>query len=265
MNKSVFSKIADIFLTVVICFAVIIALLWFVHTFNVFELPDFIESFFSTEKSSVEKKDEFEENLLKLLESESYTEGEYKYVTLTSDKALQLLASISVSSDYFWEVETTVEYDDDARVQLHKIYKQGNKVRFDTSDESTDFTTIISDVGSITVNNLTGEQVKFSGDTEFTYSRLINIAAMEHFLDSDNLNVNSIAVVEFENEKYLYVEIPKNGVSGIDKYFVSLDYGVVMYASSEIDGNQYFLQKTIRFDCDSIISDTAFEITDSEK
>ena len=264
MNKSVFAKIADIFLTVVICFAVIIALLWFVHTFNVFELPDFIDSFFTTENTSVEKKDAFEENLLKLLESENYTDGEYKYVTLTSDRALQLLTSVGVSSDYFWEVETTVEYDDSKRVQLHKIYKQGNRVRFDTTDESTDFTTIISDAESVTVNNNTGELVKFSGDTEFTYTNLINIAAMEHFLASDNLNVNSVAVVEFENEKFLYVEVPKNGVSGIDKYFVSLNYGIVMYASSEIDGEQYFLQKTVRFDRDSTISNEAFVIMNSK-
>ena len=39
MSKTVFSKILDILVTVAVCLSVIVALLWFVHTFNVFELP----------------------------------------------------------------------------------------------------------------------------------------------------------------------------------------------------------------------------------
>ena len=143
MSKTVFSKIFDILVTVAVCLAVIVALLWFVHTFNVFELPEFIDSFFASDTPDTEKKDAFEENLLQLLESENYTEGEYEYITLTSDKALQLLTSIDVVSDYFWKVETIVEYDGSARTQIHNIYKQGDKIRFETKDDLSDFTTII--------------------------------------------------------------------------------------------------------------------------
>lgn len=262
MKGTVFTKIIDVILTLLVCVLLVIALVWFVHTFNVFELPDFIENIFASDNVDSEKHDVFEENLLALMETQQYLDGDYQFVSLTKDKAIQLLSSINPVTNFFWEVETDFVYGNDSRKQLHRIYKRGDQIRIDTIEDGEDLTTVYSDSAVVTVNNVTGNITMFSGDTDFEYDKIINIAALEYALNSDT--VNDIAIVESDGDKYIYAEIPKKDIDGVDKYFVSLDYGLVLSAASYIDGNEYFTQETLSFDTESVISDKAFEITDSK-
>lgn len=260
MKASRFSKVIDVILTFVACVLFISALTWFVHTFEIFDLPDFVENvFWGPPKSN--GQDEFEQNLLELMEKEPYIDGAYEYVRFTPDKALQLLSSVTPTSDFFWQVETIVSYGDASRTQLYKIYKKGEKVRVDTTEENSDLTTVFSDGITVTVNNRTGDTISFSDDTSFSYSNIINVAALEYVLTTEPV-VKDIAIVEIENEKYIYVEVPKKDIDGLDKYFVSLDHGLILYASSSIKGKEYFSQVTSVFDVESVISDNAFELND---
>lgn len=262
MKGNALTKTIDVLITLLICVLLIVALVWFVHTFNVFKLPAFIENIFVSDNVGDDKRDAFEENLLALMESQQYVSGEYQFVSLTNDKAIQLLSSITPVSDFFWEVETSFSYENDLRKQLHRIYKRGEQIRIDTIEDGEDLTTVFSDSTVITVNNVTGGMSTFSGDTDFVYDSIINIAALEYALSSDT--VNDIAIVESEGKKYIYAEIPKKDIDGVDKYFVSLDYGLILSATSYIEGIEYFSQQTLSFDTESVISDKAFEITDSK-
>lgn len=262
MNKTTVAKIADIVLSLLILAAVILALLWFVHAFNVFKLPAFIENVFWPKEEPKETTDVYEEKLIALVEKQPYISGEYELVTLTADKALELLSGVVPVSDFFWNVETTYRHDSDIRTQKHMIYKKGDKVRVDTVEDGSDTTTVFLDGNTTVLDNETGESITFSGDTEFDYTELVNIAALKNALENTTTSVNEIAIAEFENEKYLYVEIPKPVINGTDVYFISLDYGLVLEATSSLDGKVYFTQKTQTFDANSVISDNAFDVTD---
>lgn len=265
MKASILTKILDVLLALVICFAVIVALLWFVHTFNVFKLPGFVIKFFDGDSVSIDVQDTFETDLLTLIESQSYMEGEYEYVRLTGEKAHDLLSSFAPVNNYYWEVETTVTSGAENRVQNHRIYKRGEDVRIDTVDNDSDLTTVYSDNGAVTVDNKNGGKILFENGNGFSYTDIINVSTLEKALSPDNYSIDTVAVVELEDKKYLYLEIPKSGVNGVDKFFVSLDNGIVLYSSSEINGTEYFKQNTVVFDSESVISDNAFDVNYSKE
>lgn len=264
MSSTFVRKVIDFIITFIIVALVAIALLWFVHTFNVFELPDFIERLIEPETEYIDPSYDSEEELLALIESEEYISGEFSYVSLTADKAKQLLRSIPVAENYYWKVETSTLFGGLSRTQTHSFYKQNGKVRIDTDDNGASFTTIFAGGKIFSINNVTGERSECSGDTDFSCSNVVNVAALESFFNSSKTEVDYVAAVDIGDEKYLYVEIPKESINGSDKYFVSLIHGTVMFASSVIDGVEYFSQRTVEFEPDSVISDSAFEFTVSE-
>lgn len=264
MGSTFAKKVIDVVITVVFVLLIAFALLWFVHTFNVFELPMFIRRFIEQDSGYVTNVDSSEVDLLSLIESEDYVSDNYTYVSLTANKAKQLLKSVPQPSNYYWQVETSFSYAGEQRKQKHFIYKQNDKIRVDTDENGIVFTTVFSEGRVYSINNLTGEKSEFSGDTDFTYMNIVNIAALDNFFNDSEAVVKYVAVVDVGEEKFLYVEIPKGTVNGLDKYFVSLDHGMVMYASSSIDGIDYFTQKTVEYDADSVISDSAFEFNGSK-
>lgn len=251
-------KIIDILLTLFVCVLLVFSLAWFVYTFDVFELPQFVESIFSR-KNSDEGIDESEENLLKLIESQSYIGDSFKPVEVTIDRALEILSALPVDNEFFWRVVTETQYKGKARIQTHEIYKKGNKVRVDTSEEGRDYTTIFDGDVTTTINNSTGERSTQRGESDFSYTSIINIAAVEGILSVENSLVRDISVVDTDDGQYLYFEVSKKDIQGTDKYFISIDCGLVMSASSTIMENSYFTQTTTAFDSVSVISDSAFE------
>ena len=259
-------KIIDVLLTLIAVILVVFALIWFVYTFDVFELPQFVLNIIEHDESVGESVVGYESDLLSLIESESYIDDSYSYVTVTADKAERLLSSIKPSDNYFWLVETKVTHGNRSRTQQHYVYKKGELTRIDTEENGNVVTNIFAKGKGTVIDNATGEINEFSGDTDFSYSNLVNIAALDGVFDvGGNVAVNYIAVVTDGTGKYIYVEMPKENVNGSDKFFISLDHGIVTYASSSIDGIEYFTQKTMSFDDATVVSDDAFEITYSEK
>lgn len=264
MSSTFARKVIDVIITVVIVVLVAFSLLWFVHTFNVFEIPDFIRRIIEPDTDYSVTVDRSEADLLALIESEEYIGSDYTYVSLAADKAKQLLRSVPHTNSFYWNVEVEVSYGGSVRTQEHSIYKKNDKVRVDTEEDGTMLTTVFADGKVFSVNAATGVRSEFSGDTDFSYMNIINVAALEYFFNDKDAEVNYVAVVNVGDEQFLYVEIPKSNISGVDKYFVSLVHGTVMYASSSIDGVEYFTQKTVKFEANSVIPDSAFEFSVSE-
>lgn len=264
MSSTFARKVIDVLITVVIVVLIAFALLWFVHTFNVFELPLFIRRILEPDIEQVSTVDRSEADLLELIESEEYISGDYTYVSLTADKAKQLLRSVPQAESFYWNVETAMTYGGSVRTQKHFVYKQNDKIRVDTEEDGTMLTTVFADGKVFSVNTTTGARSEFGGDTDFSYTNIINAAALEYFFNDEDAEVNYVAVVNVGDEQFLYVEIPKSSINGVDKYVVSLVHGTVMYASSVLDGIEYFTQKTVEFNTDSVIPDSAFEFSASK-
>lgn len=256
-------KAIDIVITLIIVVSVVSAFFWFVYTFDVFKLPSFIADIFDRDQRYADSEVTLDDDLLKLLETEEYIDEEYSCLLITPEKAKKLLSSVLNTDSYYWIVETVVKYGDASRIQRHSVYKKGDSVRIDTEEEDSRVTNIFSDERNVVIDNVTGEINEFSGDTDFSYSNIVNIAALDYLFDG-NVAVENIALLDADEDKYLYVEVPKKNINGTDKYFISLSCGIVMYASSTIDGEEYFTQKTISFDDTVVMLDDAFTVTYSE-
>lgn len=266
MKNNIFSKIFNALLSVIVFIAIFSCLIWFIHTFNIFPLPENIENLFWSNSENKVNLDEIENRILELLDEGGMSDdGEYEYLLLTPEKATELLGDFKKCDKYYWEVETSTTSLGNTRKQIHRIYKSGDKIRVDTVDDFSDFTTVFSDGTTSLKNNLTGEIKKINGDTEFTYDNVVNIAALDYLFSYDDTKVSYVGVSNSNGEKYLYVEIPKTSLEGMDKYFISLDYGVVFNATSVVDSKTVFEQKTIAFDDVSLISDETFVISNSEE
>ena len=253
------SKVFDIFLTVLIITLVLIALVWFIHTFDIFSLPDKIENFFWPQHEC-DANDEIESKVVELISKSALEDDKFDFLVLTPSKATDLLKKIEIPEKFYWEVETTSQTGDDKRIQFHRIYKSGNKIRIDTTDDFIDTTTVFFDGFTYLKNNKNGETREISGDTDFAFDSIVNIAAVQYLLSEEDASVEYVSVSTAKGETFLYVDIPKTLVSGSDKYFVSLKSGLVFTATSQIGDDVVFSQETLNFDTTSLISDETFDV-----
>lgn len=259
MKNRVVSKILNA-LWLLLVFSIIIgAFLWLIYAFNIFSFKDIWTSF-RIEKTNETDNEKYENVLLDLLPDNISNSKQYSFLDLSSDKARELLYSFEAPENYFWEVETYSGIQNAKRNQTHRIYKKGNKIRVDTIDKYIDMTTVFADNNTVIKNNKTGEIRKISNDTDFSYDNIINLASLVFLFSETEQKINFISVEASDGLEFLYVEFPKNKVNGIDEYFISLDYGIVFSATSKIDDEIVFSQKTINIDTKSMISDETFEI-----
>lgn len=266
MKNKIFSKFFSAIFILLIFLIVVLGIIWFIHTFNIFPLPSKIENFFWSSSEKEENLDEIENNVLELLE-DSFLEDveEYDYLTLSPEKVTELLKNFEKCDKYFWKVETVSGTDNNTKVQLHCIYKKGSKVRIDTTDDFTDSTTLFFDNKTYVKNNVTGDIKEINGDTEFYFGNIVNIAALDYVFSKENSQVSYAGVSDSNGEKFLYVEVPKTNFNGDDKYFISLNYGLVFASTSTINDKIVLKQNTIEFDSVSLISDETFDIFNSKE
>lgn len=266
MENKVFSKIVNAFWLIFIFAVVALGLLWFAYTFNIFSFRDSISSFLESGELSEESDVQLENKILHLIDaSYDLEEDQYTYLELSSDKARELLYSFEPPENCYWEVETVSGVAKDKKTQVHRIYKKGDKIRVDTVDKFVDTTTVFSGSETVIKNNKTGEIRKISNDTDFSYDNIINIAALDYLFYENDQSVSFVSVSSADGEEFLYVEIPKINVSGKDLYFISLKYGIVSKATSEINSEIVFSQKTLKIDTTSVISDETFEVLIEEQ
>ncbi len=263
MKSNFFSKIIDAFWILLIVVLVVVGIFSFLNAFKIFPLNALLDKIFSNEEEVLLPDNQFEKDILKLIElNEPDNDYNYSYISLSHEKVSTLLGNLEATEKYYWEVETISGTDKNKRTQTHRIYKKGDKIRVDTVDAYSDSTTVFSDGITKIKNNKTGVIRQISGDTDFSYDNVINIAALAYIFSDEEQTVDFVGVVENGEEKYLYVETAKRTFSGKDMFFVSIEHGVVLNSTSEIDGETVFSQKTLNFDTVSLISDDTFELVE---
>ena len=264
MKKAIISKIFEYIIIFLILLVVAASLLWFVRAFNIFDLPEGLEKLFYNQSDFVSESDEIEENVISLIQNNDFLDFDdnYSFLPLAPEKITELLSDFDYLDSYFWEVETSAGTDVVNHKQVHKIYKKNEKIRVDTTDAYSDVTTIFLDDLTYIKNNKTGDVRKISGDTDFSHDNVVNIAALDYLFSDSSVEVTLVEVSSHDDVKYLYVEVPKSSGLGIDKFYISLENGLVYFATSEINNKIIFSQKTLNFDKVSIISDEMFNITD---
>ncbi len=257
-KNSTLKRVFECFFSGVVIAILLILVLWFINFFNVFTLPEYITRFFESGNDEPDTSYYDESSFYDFLEQNSHSATDIAYVTLNEDNVEELVYELIERDVYFWEVETELFYKQESTVSNHKVWKNGNSVRVDTLSSGVNNSVVITDTETVIRDNLTGDERKIIGDTDFAPESIINIADITFYLNSDITAVTDARLIETESEKYLFVKFYTKELDKVDEFYLSLDYGVILSAASELEGEIIFHQKTINFVPDTAVSRDIF-------
>ncbi len=246
-KKTALKRILECFFSGAIVALLLLLVLWFINFFKVFELPSFISDFFDGREESPDSSYFDESHFYEFLEQNNHSESDISYISIDTENVKGLIDVLISHSNFYWEVETTLFYDKDTTVTTHKMWDDGESVRVDSVSNGLNNSLIITDSETVFRNNLTGETRTISGDTDFTPENIINIADIKFYIDSEFTDITDARLIETAEEKYLFVKFYTEKFNKTDEFYLSLDYGVVLSATSEINGVVTFSQKTKDF------------------
>ncbi len=255
-------KICECFFSGVIIAVLLLLVLWFINFFKVFPLPDFLKNFFDSNKESPDSSYYDESRFYEFLENSGEGVSTVEYVSLNKDNVVHLIKKLIVQEGYYWEVETEVFYGASSSLSVHKIWNNGSSMRVDTVSNGINTSLAVTDKGTAFRDNLNGKTRIIEGDTDYAPESIINIADIAFYVNSERTQITDARFVETDSEEYLYISFYTEEFDKTDEFYLSLDYGIVLSASSEMEGVQTFSQKTKDFVLDSTMSEELFSITE---
>ena len=246
-KKSSLRKFVEYFFSGVVVVFVLLLVLWFINYFKIFKRPSFISDFFDGEKKDSDTAYSDESHLYEFLEQSGVSENSVSFAEIEKENVNSFVDVLTSKKGYYYEVETTVFYDGRSTATDHMIWNEDDYIRVDSKGKNLDNTYIVTHDGIEFSNNLTGEKRKIEGDVDFTPENIINIADVRFYLNSEYSETVDAKLVQAEEEKCLYLKFYTERYNKTDEFYISLDKGVVLSSTSQIDGVLTFYQKTKEF------------------
>lgn len=260
-KKSVLKKIFGYFFFGAIALLFLVLVLWFLSYFKIVELPEFITNIFNTDKAeNVDSHYYDESRLWELISSENQEVSEFSYVSLDAGNVGDFIFALNTVDDYFWYVKTQFFYEHRELNIFNSVWSGGDSVRIDEVSDYSDLTYLFEN-GTVTVlNNLTGERSISSGDSDRIFANIITVADVKKYIESKKSTVREACIIEYDGEKYIYINVYTEELDKTDEFYVSVDYGIVLYAMSEIASEVVFTQTTSEFQAGKATSLDMFKI-----
>ncbi|MBQ9976949.1 MAG: hypothetical protein IJP16_10600 [Clostridia bacterium] len=242
-KKSNLKKILEYIFSVILILALILVILWALFFYKVLPTPSFLSALFNSE-DEVDSSYYNEERFYDYLESISDAETEIRTLTVEIDNVSDFINAVKVRDNYYWELEVENFYGGESNKYSHSVWATDKKLRVDSTSKYSDTTTVIDEDGVRIRNNKNGETNVFGTDAKLTFSSVVNIADIEFYLESKQSEIQEAGLIDTDTEKYLYVRVYTESLDKTDEFYVSLDSGIVLFASSEIASERVFVQTT---------------------
>ncbi len=258
-KKSNLKKIFEYIFSGILILALTLVVLWALFYYKVLPTPAFLSTLFNSEDevdSSYYNEDKFYDYLEGITEPET----EVRTLTVDIDNVSDFINAVKVQDNYYWELEVENFYGEDSNKYSHTVWATDNKLRVDSASKYSDTTTVIDSEGVHIRNNKNGEVNDVGTDTEFTFSGVVNIADIEFYLTSRHSEIKEAGLIDTDTEKYLYVRVYTESLDKTDEFYVSLDSGIVLFASSEIASERVFVQTTREFRTNYTAASDIFKI-----
>ena len=245
--KGLLKKICEYFFSAAIIGFVLLLLLWFFYYFNIFSMPNFITRFFGGRDGEVDSSYYNEEHFYDFLLKNEGVNTYFTEVSLTNDNVKSVISSITPISTFYWKAQTQLFYENKSNGYQHTVWSFDGKMRVDSASTYTNTTTVINEDTTLVRNNINGRVNKIVGDTDFSFDEIINIADIALYMDSSLSEVKEARFIDADSDKYLFVSFYTEKLDKVDSFYISLDYGIVLFAYSEISNVKVFEQKTQEF------------------
>lgn len=254
------NKIIEYFFSALIILIVVLLLLGFLLYFKIIPTPAFLGNVFDFGKEEVDSSYYDESEFYAFLQNKQSTEADVKTLHVNTDNAADFIEALKTCENFYWELNTVDVYKNNEASSSHSIWSQDGKMRADTVSQYQNTTVVIDGDKTVVRNNKNGDVRTFEGDTDFTFESVVNIADIEFYIDSSDSAMKEASLVNTETEKYLCVVFENSELGKTDEFYISLDYGIVLFAVSYIDGEKVFTQTTKDFRPDYQASSDIFKI-----
>jgi hypothetical protein len=253
-------RILECFFSGVFIALALILLIFFLNRWGIFPLPQIISDFFNFEKGEVDQSYYDEERFYEFLSNNTSSDTEIKEVKLTVDNVSEFIRAIPVYSNYYWEIESQMLYSDKSTLYEYTIHSHNERYRIDEIHGNKNLTTVKDSEETVIRDNVTLNKRTIIGDTDFSFENLISIADIDFYLSSPDSVIKEARLIDTDTEKYLFVEFYTETLRKTDEFYISLDYGVVLFAMSRMGEEIVFTQKTNSFNPNYTPSDALFKI-----
>ena len=247
-KKTVIKKICGYFFSGVFFALLLVLVVWFLYYFNIFKMPDFIVNFFGGKAENIDTSYYDEQRFYEFLEKNGVSRNNVDFVILNNDNTAHFLNALEPCDNYQSKLIAKRFYEENVSEYKYTVWKDGTSWRVDCTGEHENTTTVRTGETTVSYNNLTGESRTINGDTDFTLENAVNIADVKQYINSLDTKVEESRLVTTDSAQYLYVKFNTEAYNKIDEFYVSLDYGVVLSATSEIRGKVVFSQITESFE-----------------
>lgn len=253
-------KIIEYFFSAFIILLVLLLLLGFLLYFSIVPTPAFLTEVFGFGKSEVDSSYYNESEFYAFLQNNQNGTSDIKTLHVNVDNAADFITALKTHDNFYWEIDTIDFYKNYEMSYSHSVWAQAERMRADTVSQYQNTTVIVEEEKTVVRNNKNGDIRTFEGDTDFTFESVVNIADVEFYIDSPDSTMREASLVNTETEKYLYVVFENETLKKTDEFYISLDYGIVLFAVSYIDGEKVFTQTTKDFRPDYQASSDIFKI-----
>ena len=253
-------RICEYFFSGVIVGFLCLLVLWFINYFKVFNLPDFVTEFFDGKKEESDASYYDRARFYEFLGENGAFLNSVDYVELTHDNVSSMVETLIFDENYYLEVKCEFFSGKDSASTVHRIWSDIGKKRIDTNGQNESVTHVIKDNETYILNNYSGESKVIKGDTDFTFTDMINIADIKNYFEHDKTRVLDAKLVTTDTDKCLYVKFYSDSMDKTDEFFISLEKGVVLNAVSYIADEVVFEQTTLEYVSPTVHGEEIFEI-----
>jgi len=253
-------KIIEYFFSAIVILLVILLLSGFLFYFSIIPTPQFLTEIFGFGKEEIDPSYYDETEFYAFLQNNQTDSSEIKMLHVNVDNAADFITALKTQENFYWELDTVDIYKSYEAKCSHSVWAQNGKMRADTVSQYQNTTVVFDDSETVIRNNKNGDVRTFKGDTDFTFESVVNIADVEFYINSSECIMKDASLVNTETEKYLHVIFENQDLKKTDEFYISLDYGIVLFAVSYIDGEKVFTQTTKDFRPDYQASSDIFKI-----
>ena len=183
---------------------------------------------------------EFSENPV-LFRSE---EGELIAPVVNRSNCKEIIAAIRRPDELYWEVTTTMRTTDGSEKTTGKYYQRGSLSRTERYGAGGALQkTAVSNGKSVFVKTPTGSRTVNNPDL-YKPETIMKMSDIDFFLNCDAKNLLKAEIVEYEGYDCLYVSYRFPELNQVENYYISLKYGLPLYAETLNGGVQTFTAKT---------------------
>lgn len=260
MKKGTVKRICEYIFSGVIIAFVLTLLLWFLYYFKIFDMPDFINDFFSGKSENVDSSYYDESAFYTYLSSENETVLTTEPLELTTGNVSELIETLVLKDNFYWDVEVSYFYSDKSETFNHKWWSHEGKIRVDSSGKYIDTSTVFDGEKTVVRNNISGETTSFAAAEDTVGVDVISVADVRFYLESDLSEIKTADLVSTESERYLLVTFYTSELDKTDLFYISLNSGAVLFVESKIKDVTVFYQKTLDFYKLNTLSESYFKI-----